>query len=215
MPEVAGSLWSVAPEDQLEAAERLQAAGLRRLHWDASDGQFATPGGFTAESALALTQSTGMAAEAHIMAVDPLRAVDAWTEFCDLVVVHVESRNWQRTVERIASRGCVPGIAISPRTPAEAAPADITTLCMTIRPGAAGSAFDEGMLSKLRTLRAQSPDRRLGLDGGVQLRHVERAQQSGADWLVVGTDLFRHGGELDWADLLDRQTGTAAGLGDT
>ena len=81
MPEVAGSLWSVAMEERLQAAQRLRAAGLRRLHWDMSDGRFAHPGGFTAPDALALTEATGLAAEAHIMAADPLKEVDAWTEF--------------------------------------------------------------------------------------------------------------------------------------
>jgi len=203
MPEVAGSLWSVAPDDQLEAAKRLRLAGLRRLHWDMSDGQFANPGGFTADSARTLTEGTGLAAEAHIMAVDPLRAVDPWTDFCDLVIVHIESQNWKKAVDRIASRGCVPGIAISPGTPAKAVPADLTVLCMTITPGTAGSAFNDGVLQKLPTLREQSPNRRLGLDGGVQRSHAHLAEQAGADWLVVGTDLFRHSGEFLWADLLD------------
>jgi ribulose-phosphate 3-epimerase len=202
MPEIAGSLWSVAPQEQLVAAERLRTAGLRRLHWDMSDGRFASPGGFTSERARLLTHRTGLAAEAHIMAVDPLRYVDEWTDFCDLVVVHLESLNWRKAVGRIESRGCIPGIAISPATPADAAPADLPVLCMAIAPGAAGSGFTDSTLLKLPALRTQSPSRRLGLDGGVQRGHVQRAQLSGADWLVVGTDLFRDGGEVLWADLL-------------
>lgn len=205
MPEIAGSLWSVAPEDQFEAVERLRSAGLRRLHWDLSDGEFAAPGGFTAERALSLTQDAGVAAEAHIMAVNPLHYVDAFTEFCDMVVVHLESAHWMTAVDRIASRGCTPGIAISPATPPEAVPADLLVLCMSIVPGAAGSAFDTGVLQKLPTLRSQSQDRRLGLDGGVRRGDVRRAVNSGADWLVVGTDLFRDRGELLWADLLGEQ----------
>jgi ribulose-phosphate 3-epimerase len=190
MPEVAGSLWSVAIDEQLQAAQRLRAAGLRRLHWDMSDGTFANPGGFTAPDALALTEATGLAAEAHIMAADPLREVDAWTEFCDLIVVHAETQDWQRAVDRIAARNCTPALAISPETPTAAVPSELAVLCMSVTPGSAGSALDDNVLTKLPPLRRSSPARRIGLDGGVQRRHVDRAQRAGATWLVVGTDLF-------------------------
>lgn len=212
MPDIAGSLWSVPADGHRDAVERLRSAGLRRLHWDMSDGRFANPGGFDPDRARALTHSAGLAAEAHLMAVDPLRHVDQWTDFCDLVVVHLESRNWREAVDRIASRGCLPGVAISPTTPAGAAPAGLPVLCMTIAPGTAGSAFDEGVLLKLPALRRQSPRRRLGLDGGVRRGHVERAEQSGVDWLVVGTDLFRDGGPLVWADLLAEPPATGEQL---
>ncbi|QNN48945.1 hypothetical protein H9L10_11805 [Phycicoccus endophyticus] len=117
MPEVAGSLWSVPAADRPPALERLGAAGLRRLHWDRSDGRFAAAGGFTAAEALTLTEATGMAAEAHLMVTDPVAEVDPWTEFCDLVVVHAEAPGWQQALERVLGRGCRPGLAISPLTP--------------------------------------------------------------------------------------------------
>jgi ribulose-phosphate 3-epimerase len=202
MPEVAGSLWSVAAEEQLAAAERLRAAGLRRLHWDMSDGRFAGSGGFTASRAQALTEATGLAAEAHIMAEDPLHEIDAWTDFCDLIVIHAESRNWTRAADRIAARGCTPGLAISPQTPATIVPADLAVLCMSIAPGNAGSAFDETVLTKVSALREAAPERRIGLDGGVQRRHVERAERAGANWIVVGTDLFLGDAAHRWADIL-------------
>ncbi len=163
-----------------------------------SDGRFAVSGGFTAERAAALTESTGLAAEAHIMAVDPLEWVDAWTEFCRLVIVHVESRGWRRAVDRIVARGSEPGLALSPGTPARVVPAGMTALLMSITPGDAGSAFDAGVLRKAATLNATG---RVGLDGGVQLRHVE-AVATVVDWVVVGTDLFSPGGAERWRELL-------------
>ncbi|WP_336716575.1 hypothetical protein [Arthrobacter sp. USHLN218] len=202
MPEVAGSLWSVAAGQQLEAIQRLQAAGLRRLHWDMTDGRFAKPGGFTASQALALTQATGLAAEAHIMAEDPTSDIDAWSEFCDLIVVHAESPRWAQAVDRISARGCIPGLAISPDTPAAVVPADMAVLCMSITPGTAGSAFNDAVLNKVSALRNASSERRIGLDGGVQRRHVERAVEAGADWFVVGTDLFLNDAVHVWNDIL-------------
>ena len=202
MTEIAGSLWSVPPAEQLDAALRLRSLGLRRLHWDMTDGIFADPGGFTAGQARSLTAASDMSAEAHIMANDTLQEVDPWTDFCDLVVVHAESRNWQAAVERIADRDCVPGLAISPQTPTSVVPADLTVLCMAIVPGTAGSAFDATVLERVGALRAASPTRRIGIDGGVQRRHIESAEAAGANWLVVGTDLFLNPDIERWTDIL-------------
>lgn len=202
MPEVAGSLWSVPHEEQLDAARRLQAAGLRRLHWDMTDGRFADAGGFTAAEAAAVVAATGLTGEAHIMAEEPLREVDAWAELCDLVIVHAESDGWQHAVDRISHRGAEPGLAISPATPISIVPAGMTVLCMTVTPGKAGSAFDDRVLAKVADLRAESPGRRIGLDGGVKRHVVERATQAGATWLVVGTDLFTTDGAQRWKDVL-------------
>ena len=205
MVEVSGSLWSVPVDEQLEAARTLQAAGLRRLHWDMSDGQFASPGGFDAVRAQVITGATGLAAEAHVMAARPAGEVDAWTDFCDLVVVHVESDGWERAVDRVVQRGCTPGLAISPRTPVSAVPGDTAVLCMAVIPGTAGSAFDDGVLEKVAALRRLCPTRPTGIDGGVRRRHVEEATRAGAHWLVVGTDLFLGDGRSRWSDVLALQ----------
>ncbi|WP_347350942.1 hypothetical protein [Intrasporangium sp.] len=202
MPEIAGSLWSVSPSEQVAQVERLKDLGLRRLHWDTTDGRFASPGGFTAEQARQLTQTTGLAAEAHLMVQRPLREVDAWADFCDLVVVHAESDDWDLAVDRIARRGCRPGVAISPQTPVTVVPDDLVALCMSIVPGTAGSAFDESVLLKVQALHAASPTRRIGVDGGIQRRHADRLSAAGAGWLVVGTDLFSESGAERWAGLL-------------
>jgi ribulose-phosphate 3-epimerase len=172
------------------------------LHWDTTDGVFAATGGFDAERARALTHATGLVAEAHLMVRHPAKEVDKWTDFCDLVVVHVESKDWQRAVDRISARDCLPGIAISPETPIHALPDGLPVLCMTIKPGTAGSPFDETGLARLTHLRKTCSERRIGLDGGVQRRHLELAEHDGADWLVVGTDLFFRNGERRWADAL-------------
>lgn len=209
MIEVAASLWSVPVAQQLDTATRLRDAGVRRLHWDTTDGRFAAAGGFSPTRAAELAGATGMTAEAHIMAENSAQDVDAWTDFCDLVIVHAESADWRSAVTRIEQRGCQPGLALSMQTASTIVPADMTALCMAIVPGAAGSAFDEDVLEKTAELRASAPTRRIGIDGGVQRRHADRAADAGVSWLVVGTDLV-FGGEEAWADLLRSGTTIAA-----
>ncbi|WP_426170959.1 hypothetical protein [Microbacterium sp. DWRC1-3] len=198
---IAGSLWSVPAEDRLTTALRLRDAGLRRLHWDTTDGSFAAAGGFPPDSAAELASATGLSAEAHVMAHRAGRDVDAWTTFCDLVFVHIESDDWQDALVRIERRGATPGLAVSPQTRAADVPADVAVLCMSIVPGQAGSAFDTAVLHKLTALRRASPDRRLAVDGGVRRLHHDALASAGADWAVVGTDLV-FDQEDAWAEVL-------------
>ena len=198
---IAGSLWSVPAEDRLTTALRLRDAGLRRLHWDTTDGSFAAAGGFPPDSAAELASATGLSAEAHVMAHRAGREVDAWTTFCDLVFVHIESDDWQEALVRIERRGATPGLAVSPQTRAADVPADVAVLCMSIVPGQAGSAFDTAVLHKLTALRRASPDRRLAVDGGVRRLHHDALASAGADWAVVGTDLV-FDQEDAWAEVL-------------
>ncbi|MBP5803671.1 hypothetical protein J2D78_16395 [Microbacterium maritypicum] len=198
---IAGSLWSVPAEDRLTTALRLRDAGLRRLHWDTTDGSFAAAGGFSPDAAAELASATGLSAEAHVMAHRAGREVDAWTTFCDLVFVHIESDDWQEALARIERRGATPGLAVSPQTRAADVPADVAVLCMSIVPGQAGSAFDTAVLHKLTALRRASPGRRLGVDGGVRRPHADALASAGADWAVVGTDLV-FDQEDAWADVL-------------
>lgn len=204
---VGGSLWSVPREEQAALANGAVKAGLRRVHWDHADGHFATAGGFDAgrafELAVELAQSgADLAHEAHLMFIDTIGQVDFWTDVCDRIIVHIELPDWRDAVTRIEHRGCEPLVAISPGTPAHAAPDELGVLCMSVTPGHAGSLFDRTALQKVRELADRNSDRAIGLDGGVRREHVEEASTAGATWLVVGNDLFGAGGLERWREVL-------------
>lgn len=199
---VAGSLWSVPAGGRVDAVAELQGTGLRRLHWDTTDGRFAPEGGFGPEEAARIAAATSTSAEAHLMAQHPTRVVDAWADVCDTVFVHAESEQWQQAVRRLDRRGCRPGLAISPQTSTDVVPDGLAVLVMSVVPGQAGSTFDPGALAKVEQLRARDPGRPIGLDGGVRRDQADAALAAGATWLVVGTDLFSAGGASRWADLL-------------
>lgn len=193
---VAASFWSSPRDRVLAETERLARAGLTRVHWDHTDGQFARPGGFTAQEALAITEATGVAAEAHLMVQDPLPAVDAWTEFSVRVVVHAGTHRWREALERIQHRGVRAGVAVAGGEPAPEVGEDVDVLVMSITPGEAGSTFRP---SALETVRASvAPARAVGLDGGVTAQIVPGAVAAGARWLVSGTDLVSSADPAQW-----------------
>lgn len=203
MAEVAASLWSVPKAEQAETLDRLVRRGLRRLHWDRSDGKFAVEGGCAAGRAEELCRTFDVSAEAHLMVMDPVQEVDAWTGFCDLVVVHPERPDWGRAVDRIHQRGCAAGLAVGAQVSLLTLPKTLPVLFMSIPPGRAGAAFDEATLGRIAELRARSPGRRIGVDGGVKRHMVPALIEAGIDWVVVGTDLALGDGDARWADMWD------------
>ncbi|WP_299518198.1 hypothetical protein [uncultured Serinicoccus sp.] len=201
---VAGSLWSVPADKQVPAVLARRPAGLRRLHWDTTDGRFAAPGGFGPAEAARISEATGTEAEAHVMAHHPSAVVDAWADVCGTVFLHAESQDWQGATRRLERRGTRPGLAISPGTSVDVVPDGMAVLVMSVVPGRAGTAFDLGALVKVARLRDRDPHRPIGLDGGVRREHADRALAAGVTWMVVGTDLFSDDGAARWGDLLTR-----------
>ena len=190
MSRVAVSLWSVPEPDQRDTLDTLCTAGLRHVHWDLTDGVFAAAGGFPAERARAITAERALRAEAHLMVTDPLAHVDAWTDFCELVVVHAEAPGHRAALRRIEKRGAKPALALSPGTPTTVVPSvELAVLVMSIVPGQAGSTFMPSALDTVATLRRGAAERLIGLDGGVKQEHIEPARDAGASWLISGTDL--------------------------
>lgn len=198
MVEVAASLWST-PRDDLDAeARRLAAAGLRRWHWDVSDGRLAGPGGFDLDAATRVTRATGLPGEAHLMVTRPEDEVDAWATLCDTVVVHVEAAGWQQAVDRVRRSGARPGVAISPGTDVtvlDGLPEDVAVLVMAIVPGTAGAAFRSATLDRLDALAGRT---HLGVDGGVTLEHARACGAHGATWVVSGSALCGSSDPAGW-----------------
>src|SRR5690625_2442571 len=203
-PAIAASLWSVTkPLLNAQAASAL-SAGLRRFHWDHSDGIFAKPGGFSPLTASEIIENVGAQAakhEAHIMVTEPEDEIDAWAIFCDRIIVHAELGNWRQLADRITSRGCTPVLAISPETKVSLVPDDIAVLCMSVTPGQAGADFRFEVLKKISILAARNRRRPIGLDGGVTLDIAHEAKLAGANWLVVGNNLFNDAGINRWKSL--------------
>ncbi|MDR3069790.1 MAG: hypothetical protein LBU38_02105 [Propionibacteriaceae bacterium] len=196
---IAVSLWNQAGKDAPTAATRLHQAGAGIFHWDRSDGGFCTPGGFTWQEASTIAQQLGSRSEAHLMLSDPLKEVDPWCDFCELVAVHLESNDALGAIRRIARRGVRPAIAISPQTPISLLPntfsAEIAILVMSVVPGLAGSSFLPDSYQRIRDL---SPRAMIGVDGSVTLARLLLLEEAGASWVAVGTDLVNAADPALW-----------------
>ncbi|HEY0214836.1 MAG TPA: hypothetical protein VGC57_00410 [Cellulomonas sp.] len=206
--QVAASLWSVPATDRPATADRLAAAGLRRWHWDVSDGVLAAPGGFGPAEAAALMRRTDLPGEAHLMVTEPLTVLHAWAAVCDRVIVHAEAAEWPEAVRQIAAAGSRPGVALSPGTSTAvlaALPDDVAVLVMSIVPGQAGTPFSPATPGRLDALRR--PGRDLGVDGGVDRARARECGRHGATWVVSGSALCGDPDAAGWLAEVERAEG--------
>ena len=206
---IAGSLWSVPPDDQQARLESAVTAGLSAVHWDSADGRFARKGGFSSQKASQLVNSAPpIESEAHLMLSDPLQAIDAWAEFCSLIVVPIEISDPWSALRRIESRGARAGLAVSLETPLHTVPeTSIPILVMAITPGRAGDPFADTARTRIRACRARGCHELVGVDGGVGPSQFEPLGEAGVTWVVSGGSLFDAADPRAWIERCQHQVG--------
>ena len=183
--------------DEVRAAE---AAGADSIHIDIMDGRFVpnlTMGPGIVEAIRAVTK---LPLDIHLMILEPERYLDAFAKAGgDILTVHIEaSPHLHRTVQQIQELGKKPSVALNPHTPIgglDVVLPDLSmVLLMTVNPGFGGQRFINGVLPKIRAMRAEI-DRRgldtdLQVDGGVATDTARTAVEAGASVLVAGTAVF-------------------------
>ena len=170
------------------------------LHLDVMDGVFVNNISFGIPILKALSDSTKLFKDVHLMITDPLKYVDAFAQAgADLITFHYESVSDPfATIEAIHAAGCKAGISIKPATPAEAVIPFLDkidlVLVMTVEPGFGGQGYIHEMTEKIEAVRRaiESWDRdiMLEVDGGINSETAPIVSHAGADVLVVGSYLF-------------------------
>jgi len=177
-----------------------EAAGADYIHVDVMDGHFVPNITMGPMVVNAVRQVTGLPLDVHLMIESPERYL---AEFCaagaDILTVHVETcPHLHRTVQQIKELGCRAGVTLNPATPVssleEILPYVDLVLVLTVNPGFGGQAFIQGMLPKIRRVRAMLDDigsaAELEVDGGIGPKTAPSTVHAGADVLVAGSAIF-------------------------
>lgn len=201
-PILAPSLLAADFARLAEETRSVEDAGADWLHLDIMDGHFVPNISFGPLILKALRPHTRLPFDVHLMIapVDPY--IDAFADAgADHITVHAEAGpHLHRTLQRIRGRGCRPGVALNPGTPAiMVAPvldAIDQILVMTVNPGFGGQQFLHSQLEKIRELRTMVADRPIviGVDGGITAATAPACRAAGATMMVAGTSVF---GETD------------------
>lgn len=197
---------SLLPADFARLGDEVSAVaagGADVIHLDVMDGVFVPNLTFGPDVVAAIRGRVNLPFEAHLMVTDPHPLLERWVDAgCDLVCVHAEvCPHLHRTLDSIRQLGVEAGVALNPSTPVDAVRhvLDVVdqVLVMTVNPGFGGQRYLPTMEPKITRLREliDAGDRpvRLAVDGGVNADTAPGAARAGADALVAGSAIFRHG----------------------
>lgn len=176
------------------------AGGADYIHADVMDGHFVPNLSIGPQVIAAVRRETALRLDVHLMMEEPERCLEAFCQSgADTLTVHVETcPHLHRTVQQIKELGCGVGVTLNPATPAaslqEIVPYVDLVLVMTVNPGFGGQSFIEGMLPKIRQVRAmldaRNPGAELEVDGGIDSNTARHVVEAGATVLVAGSAIF-------------------------
>ncbi len=200
MIKMAPSILSADFARLLEDVKKVENAGCEYLHIDVMDGHFVPNITLGPCIVKALRKDVNMVFDAHLMIENPDDYIKDFAEAgCDIIVVHEEACNHlHRTIQNIKSHNVKAGVALNPATPVENIKYVLKdldmVLIMTVNPGFGGQSFIEGMIEKIKELKAlikeQGLDVDIQVDGGVKPSNVEKVVKAGANVIVAGSAIF-------------------------
>ena len=143
---------------------------------------------------------TSLPLDVHLMIEDPDAYIQPFVDAgADWISVHVETcPHLDRTLQLIRSFGAKPGVVLNPATSLstldEALRIVDYVLVMTVNPGFGGQRFLPYTLEKVQRLRKviqhKGLSAKIEVDGGVSLENVPDLVKSGANILVIGSQIF-------------------------
>ena len=162
---------------------------------DIMDGEFVPSTGISAAE-LAGVKSL-LRSEAHLMVTKPEDWLEAVANFgSEEVIFHYEAvADPSATIDLLRDTNFRAGLAVNPDTPVaefmSLADRVDTVMFMAVNPGFYGAPFIPAVIDKIRELRAARPWLNIGVDGGINLETAFIAKDAGADFVCVGSAIFK------------------------
>jgi len=140
---------------------------------------------------------TSLKLEVHLMVNKPEEVIDDWIKSgVQRIIFHYKATDKHgEIIEKIKEAGLEVGLALNPETSLEVVDQFIDNLdlilIMTVNPGWGGQEFLEEQLGKIKQLRNKYQDVKIEVDGGVSLETVPKIIKTGANFLAVGSAIFK------------------------
>lgn len=182
-----------------DECQRLKDAGFRALHLDVMDGVFVPNLSYGLTIVEAIRKVTDLPLDVHLMIADPGKYAKQFREAgADVITFHAEATpDHAEVLGQIRDAGAGAGLVINPDTPVSAIQPSLQlcdlVLVMSVQAGFGGQSFRPEVLEKFSQLREEGPDGLLlEIDGGINDATVGQSVAAGAQWLVVGSGIFKH-----------------------
>ena len=188
---------AILTDSAVDLAKKLKilAGNTQWVQIDIQDGLFVP------NSSVELSQlervSESFDYEIHLMVQNPAQYFDACQSVgAKRVIFHIEAAlTPERMLQEMARYSFEWGLALNPETPLEGAKRwkqQIDSfLLLSVYPGKQGNEFLPAVLEKMKALKMFSPERLLGMDGGINAHNMRQAFEAGADYVVVGSSIWK------------------------
>ena len=200
MIEIAPSILSADFGRLAEEIAAVERAGASLLHVDVMDGRFVPNITVGLPVVKAISRTTRLPIDAHLMSVEPGQYAEAFVKAgAKMVSIPIEADpHAHRTLTAIRAAGAQAGIAINPATSLSALDEVLKfadyVLLMSVNPGFGGQAFIPQSVEKLRRLRKMIEERglktRIEIDGGIDADNIAEVAAAGAEIIVSGSAIF-------------------------
>jgi ribulose-phosphate 3-epimerase len=182
------------------AIRLVESVGAEVIHVDVMDGHFVPNITMGPPVVASIRKVTSLPLDVHLMIEDPDAYIQPFVDAgADWISVHVETcPHLDRTLQLIRSLGAKPGVVLNPATSLSTLDEVLRivdhVLVMTVNPGFGGQRFLPYTLEKVQRLRKviqhKGLSAKIEVDGGVSLENVPDLVKSGAQILVVGSQIF-------------------------
>ncbi len=183
-------------EEQIKLVEDL---GVNRLHIDVMDGHFVPNFTFGPFILKAIRKLTSSHLETHLMMSNPSDYIDQFVDAgADTLIIHTEaSKDIKSDLQKIRNLGIKCGLAIKPKTDESILLEYLDlldyVLVMSVEPGFGGQSFIEDSLLKMKNIVKMVNGKKIliGVDGGVNIKTIDRVYETGIDVTIVGSGLYK------------------------
>lgn len=205
MQEIVPSVLSADFAKLEQEIREVEKAGAKRLHLDIMDGHFVPNITFGPIIIKAIRKLTNLHLETHLMIENATKYLDNFIDAgSDTVMIHIESsKDVLADLDYIKSKGVKAGLVINPPTDfAEIEPYMNHIdhlLVMTVNPGFGGQSMIKEALEKIKLAQKYQKDNNFftEIDGGVNLKTIDFAAETGVNLLVAGSAVFSNSNHIE------------------
>ena len=139
--------------------------------------------------------------EAQLMVVDPREWFDGLFDLkVDRIIFPIEiDKDISELIKLIKDKNIQIGLSLNPDTNVNSLDPYLKSLdavlLMAVNPGLENQKFDMRTYQKIKYIKHKSPKVMVGIDGGVNDTNIKVLVEAGADYLAIGSFLFK--GDID------------------
>lgn len=197
MIQIIPTLLATTEEDYKTGVDQIESSGLFQDGWvqiDFMDNKFVQNKSIGLE--IIAKYPINAQKEAQLMVIDPQKWLQGLKDLnFSRVIFPIEVGNTDELIKQIQDMEMKAGISINPETPLEDLKPFLdkieVVLVMGVHPGFQGQQFIEDAFERVKQLAEKKENFQIGVDGGVSPENAKKLAECGADYLAVGSKLFK------------------------